>query len=126
MPRSKKPKKNDSPLRQTPNPNVTSSVLDSEQQPSTIRPPPKPAFTNSTFMDSKKKPSSHSPLSSFKPEKPQDLMIKRAIASAQKHEINVCQGKPIPADGNCAIESVIANINERKCFNDSLNFSADV
>ena len=126
MPRSKKPKKCSIPLVETSNPNVTSSSLESEKQPSPIIPRLKPLFSKSTFVNLKMKPLFQNQLSTFKPEKTQNLMTKRAIASAKKHEINVCQGKPIPADGNCAIESVIANINERECFSDSFNFSADV
>ena len=53
------------------------------------------------------------------------LMIRRAVASAKRHGISVCQGTPNSADGNCAIESVLYNIKDRPCFPDSLPFSAD-
>ena len=52
-------------------------------------------------------------------------MIRRAIGSAQKHGINLSQGTQNSADGNCAIESVINNINDRRCFGEHLPFSAD-
>ena len=45
--------------------------------------------------------------------------------SAQYHNISICQGRPNLADGNCAFESIIFNINDRLCFSESLPFSPD-
>ena len=53
------------------------------------------------------------------------LMIRRAVASARRHGINVCHGSPNLADGNCAFESVLNNIKDRSSFVDSFPFSAD-
>ena len=52
-------------------------------------------------------------------------MIKRAISSAKKHGIDMCHGTPNSANGNCAIESVMFNVNDRQCFLESLPFSPD-
>ena len=125
MPRSKKTKKNCATLRPPPKPNVTSEIPVSEKQQPTLTPRPKPSFPSSNVMDSNKQPSTHRPPSTFQKQKTEEIMISRAIASAKKHEIDVRQGRPISADGNCAIESVIANINERQCFSDSFNFTPD-
>ena len=46
------------------------------------------------------------------------LMIKQAIESARKHSIKLVAGKLNRADGNCAFESVINNINSRDCYQD--------
>ena len=46
----------------------------------------------------------------------QNLMIARAVASAKKHGINLAPGARNAADGNCAFESAISNVNERSCF----------
>ena len=43
-------------------------------------------------------------------------MIKGAILSAKHHGIYLEHGKPNPGLGDCAIESVIFNINERHCY----------
>ena len=48
------------------------------------------------------------------------LMINQAIESAKKHGINLSQGTLNNADGNCAFESVIHNINHRDCFLEKL------
>ena len=48
-------------------------------------------------------------------EKERKLMITRAINSARHHEINLTHGKPNPGQGDCAIEAIIHNINERSC-----------
>ena len=49
-------------------------------------------------------------------EKERTLMITRAINSARHHEINLTHGKPNPGQGDCAIEAIIYNINERSCY----------
>ena len=54
-----------------------------------------------------------------------DLLTKKAVASARRHDIDVRPGTKNSADGNCAIESVLLNINERPCFSESFSFSAD-
>ena len=56
--------------------------------------------------------------------KPTELLTKRAVASARKHEISVRPGTKNSADGDCAFESVLLNINERSCFSESFPFSA--
>jgi len=43
-------------------------------------------------------------------------MFRQAIASAQKHGIDLCPGERNNADGNCAYEAVINNINARDCY----------
>ena len=55
----------------------------------------------------------------------QNLMIARAISSAKKHAIDIQHGTPNSANGNCAIESVIFNVNDRQCFPESLPFTPD-
>ena len=50
-------------------------------------------------------------------------MISRAVSSARKHGINLRQGTPNAADGNCALESAIFNVRDRKCFRDKLPLS---
>ena len=55
----------------------------------------------------------------------QKIIVKRAIASAGRHGINLFPGTPIPASGNCAFESVIFNVNNRSCFVEKLLFSPD-
>ena len=50
---------------------------------------------------------------------------KRVVASAKRHGINFHQGTPNSADGNCALESVLNNIKDRTCFDDSFPFSVD-
>ena len=57
--------------------------------------------------------------------KPMSVMMLRALGSAKKHGIDVCPGTMNAADGNCAIESVIYNINDRDCFSETMPFSAD-
>ena len=108
MPRSKKTKKNCATLRPPPKPNVTSEIPDSEKQQSTLTPRPKPSLPSSNFMHSNKQPYTHRPPSTLQTQQINEVMISRALASAKKHEIDVHQGRPIPAGGNCAIESVIA------------------
>ena len=56
-------------------------------------------------------------------EKERKLMITRAINSARHHNIHLAHGKPNPGQGDCAIEAVIYNINERSCFNQNFPLS---
>ena len=53
----------------------------------------------------------------------QSVMVVQAIESAKKHDINLTQGILNKADGNCAFESVINNINYRHCFEHKLQHS---
>ena len=53
------------------------------------------------------------------------LMLIRAISSSSKHGINLTPGKLNPGLGNCAFESVLYNINERACFEEKYESSAD-
>ena len=48
------------------------------------------------------------------------FMVDQAIESARKHGIHLSPGVANNADGNCAFESVINNINFRSCFKDKL------
>ena len=48
-----------------------------------------------------------------------------AIASAQKHRINLVPGRENNGDGNCSYESVIFNINDRSCYVDKLPMSSE-
>ena len=43
-------------------------------------------------------------------------LIRRAMESAKKHGIILEQGKLNKADGNCAFDAVLYNINHRECF----------
>jgi hypothetical protein len=52
-------------------------------------------------------------------------IFKRAIASAQKHNIKLEPGRENHADGNCSYESAIYNINDRSCFKEKLQMSPD-
>ena len=54
------------------------------------------------------------------------VIVKRAIASAQKHNIELKPGRANYAAGNCSYESVIFNINDRSCFREKLPMSPDV
>ena len=54
-----------------------------------------------------------------------DSLIQRAIASAQKHNINLKPGKENSGGGNCSYLSVIYNINERVCFVNKFSMSPD-
>ena len=47
------------------------------------------------------------------------------INSAKKHNIELEPGRENPGDGNCSYQSVIFNINDRKCFNTHLPMSPD-
>lgn len=53
------------------------------------------------------------------------LIAERAIANAKKHGIKLIHGTSNLADGNCAIESAILNVNDRDCFPDQMTFSVD-
>ena len=52
-------------------------------------------------------------------------LVERAVRSAYKHHIKLKHGTPNLADGNCAIESCILDINDRDCFPEKMTFSAD-
>jgi hypothetical protein len=54
------------------------------------------------------------------------ILVTRAIESARKHEINLEQGTLNDADGNCAFDAVINNINDRKCFHEKLTLPSNV
>ena len=43
-------------------------------------------------------------------------IFRRAISSAQKHNIRLEPGRENEGAGNCSYESVIYNINDRRCF----------
>ena len=49
------------------------------------------------------------------------MMVEQAIESARKHGISLEPGIRNKADGNCAFESVLHNINYRDCFPIKLN-----
>ena len=53
------------------------------------------------------------------------LMVQRAIASAARHGINLIPGRANPALGDCALEAMIFNVNDRSCFQETfpLNIS---
>ena len=53
-------------------------------------------------------------------------LVSRAVESAKKHGINLEQGKLNKADGNCAFDAVLYNINHRECFQEKLLLSSDV
>ena len=53
------------------------------------------------------------------------IMIKEAIESAKKHGISLSPGVRNKADGNCAFESVVYNINYRPCFSEKLPLHPD-
>ena len=53
------------------------------------------------------------------------MILERAVSSAKKHGLDLSPGSPNLADGNCALESVVININERSCFHEKLPFSVD-
>ena len=47
------------------------------------------------------------------------LMISRAITSGKKDEINLEHGSSNPGTGDCAFESIIQNINDRPCYQET-------
>ena len=51
-------------------------------------------------------------------------IITRAIESGKKHGINLVEGELNKADGNCAFDAVINNINNRECFSNKLLLSS--
>ena len=55
----------------------------------------------------------------------QNLMIERAMRSAEKHGIRVSPGHLNKGDGNCAFESAILNVNERQCFKEKFPLSVN-
>ena len=50
-------------------------------------------------------------------------ILQRAIASASKHGISLCAGRPNKATGDCAFEASIFNVNDRLCFDDKFPMS---
>ena len=54
------------------------------------------------------------------------LLVTQAIESAKKHGINLVIGVLNEADGNCAFDAVINNVNHRSCFNEKLSLSSEV
>ena len=54
------------------------------------------------------------------------LIITRAISSAERHGITLIQGVLNEADGNCAFDAVINNINYRECFGEKLVLSSNI
>ena len=57
--------------------------------------------------------------------KEKSLMISRAIASGQKHGINMKHGSSNPGTGDCAFESIIQNNNDRSCFQEKYPMNID-
>ena len=55
----------------------------------------------------------------------ESLMVKRAIASAARHGIELKPGRINPARGNCAFEAPIFNVNDRGVFNERFPMSID-
>ena len=53
-------------------------------------------------------------------------LVYQAINSANKHGIKLVQGTLNSADGNCAFDAVINNINHRQCFSDKLTLSSRI
>ena len=52
------------------------------------------------------------------------LLVDQAIESAKKHNINLVPGVMNAADGNCAFDAVINNINFRECYSEKLDLSS--
>ena len=52
-------------------------------------------------------------------------MISRAIASGQKHGINLKHGTSNPGLGDCAFEAIIQNNNDRSCYQQKFQMSAN-
>ena len=57
--------------------------------------------------------------------KSERLLVKRAIASASRHGLNLCEGVLNPARGDCAFEAPILNVNHRSCFSDHFGMPVD-
>ena len=51
-------------------------------------------------------------------------MVYTSIENAKFHGINVHQGNPNNASGDCAFEAVADNVSSRPCFNEILNSNA--
>ena len=86
------------------------------------KPPPKDPPPGHPMY--KHQSSSHSISNSSKEtENVESLIISRAISSGQKHGINLIAGTPNGGAGNCAIESVLLNINDRVCFTECFPFT---
>ena len=79
----------------------------------------------SSLIPPTKHPPSQSSSCLSPPQSSSSLMVLRAVSSARKHGIKLKQGTPSAAEGNCAFESAIFNLNGRECFNESLPQSAD-
>jgi len=47
---------------------------------------------------------------------PVNPMVAQGIRSAARHGIQLVHGRPNKASGNCSIESVIYNVNDREHF----------
>ena len=58
-------------------------------------------------------------------EKQVKRILQRAIYNAEKHNVKLESGRVNHGDGNCSYESVIFNINDRKCFTKLLPMSPD-
>ena len=50
-------------------------------------------------------------------------MISRAKSSSNFHGLQLKHGRPNPGKGDCAIEAIIYNNNDRKCFKTKFNMS---
>ena len=55
----------------------------------------------------------------------QSRIVQRAIASASRHGVTLCQGRLNPAKGDCAFEASIFNNNDRSCFNEKFAMSIE-
>ena len=53
------------------------------------------------------------------------LMLTRAIASGRKHGIKLTPGRPNPANGDCAFEAAVFNVNDRSSFSVKYPMSID-
>ena len=53
-------------------------------------------------------------------------MIEKTIESAKKHGIKLAPGLKNNADGNCAFDAVLNNINKRDCFDEKLDLPSYV
>ena len=87
----------------------------SNKKKSWFKPPPKsPTLQMSS--------SSISPVNNLMKQE-QDLMIARGVSSANKHGINLVPGTRNSADGNCAFQSAISNVNDQACFKEKYGLS---
>ena len=53
------------------------------------------------------------------------LIVEQAKASAARHGIRVCHGRPNPATGDCVFEASIFNVNDRDCFKEKFTNTID-